>query len=287
MPSLTTLPPELWLAISNYLTLDDLLTAYETFDGDIGDTDVHTISRTLAVKRLDDILAKCAATVQVFVKSNGNGLPPPFFQRQRFRSYSHSAVKVDRSLGSFFNSRSKLTFSATHIENTVTPYRPELHGEEPVEISQVNLSFYPDSSSQENDHYLRLFFVNPNAQSPCHIDLENHRSASLERTLRQDLRLHAARWISREPFKIRELPKSFFGSPLVGLLGDSASASTTFTKTPADNTPSPALGIFTAPPSRLNSISLSFEDFESRHIDNTSTTLLTREIVPPVSTNQI
>ena len=258
MSSFTTLPPDLWFAIADYLELGDLLTVCEAFVGEILYADAYAISGRRAFKELHNVFAKWATTVQVFVKSNGKRLPPPYYQKRRFLPYSHSAVKMDRSVTSMSESKIQLTFSATDLEDVVRPYNPEMYGEEPVQISQIEVSFYPkpiNECSEEDNHYLRLYFVNPKSESSDRV--ENQPPTSMVRILTQKLRLREFHLIRREPFEIRKLPTSYFG-----ILGNSVIASTTFTKeSPASNPHSHDRDMLcTAARSYLNSISLSFED---------------------------
>jgi len=278
MPSLTTLPPELWFVIAEYLDLGDLLTLYDTFESDIQHADVHTISRTLADNEFYNILAKWTARIQVFVTSNERAPPPPPFQRRQLRFYSHSPVKVERSLTTTFDSGVKLTFSTDHLEN-VRPYVPEFHGEQLVQISQVNICFSTDSNNQKDDHRLRLYFLKSQAHLSHQTSFENPPSAPLVCATTRGLQFHSAMWIRHEPITIFDLPKSYFS-----VLGNSITGSTTFSKEDPRN-PHPPDEPFTAPRYYLNSISLSFEDF-SLPASSALQHLLPSEIVPPETSTQ-
>ena len=193
MPSLTTLPPELWFAIAEYLDFGDLPTLYETFESDIQHADVHTISRTLADNEFYNILAKWPATIRVFVKSNGRAPTPPHLQRSRLRFYINSPVKVERSLMTTFDSGVKLTFSTDGLEKAVRPYFPEIHGEQPVRISQVDIRFSPDSNHQKDGHDLRLYFLNGEAHLSQQNSFENPPPGPLVCTITQSLQFRYAK----------------------------------------------------------------------------------------------
>jgi hypothetical protein len=283
MPSLTTLPLDLWFAIVEYLSPCDLCTFCETFVGPVIHADVQTISRRQANKVLHSIFITAPMMVQFYVKSNGKCLPPPHRQRRRFFPFSHPPAKADRSFASISLSKIKLNISTNKSEKSIRAYHPILYGEEPVEICSVEVAFYPYSypPSSKDDQFLLLVFNNRDPPNCHRVNVEYHHTMFLTRTITQNLHLERAYWMNKGEPRERELPTSYFS-----FLGNDIRATTIFTKgSPSINPPLSPPEEWIGFSSFFRSASISFDDFALPAFKSLLH-MLPPEVIPQESTEQ-